>query len=681
MEANKIKLLEFIGSSKRTFNIPVYQRNYDWKEEHCRRLFFDIEQIASKNFEAQHFLGTIVYVVGSAQPNFMEFIVIDGQQRITSIMLLIKALHDLLEDFDLKEDIFETYLINKRAPETLRIKLKPIESDMRAYDNVMQNNATPNNSNIIRNYYLFRQLIANSNCSPKTLYNALNNVEIVYIALDKDKKSENPQLIFESLNSTGLSLTQADLIRNFLLMNHEYEEQKRLYKNYWLKIEDYLPNAIISDFVRDYLTMKNGSIPTKDKVYITFKDYVRENKQYDEEGILEELVTYAEYYSWLINCNSPYQNLNDLLQQLQQIKSTVTYPALIYIFEDCFTYKKMEIDNTEKILRIILSYLYRRIICEYPTNALSKIFAHLANDLAKLMLTNESYYDAVVEILATKSGSGVFPRNEEFKRAFISKDLYKTKIDRYTLVQVEKHNNKEVINLNEDITVEHIMPQKLTPNWQLDLGKRYEEIYNEFLHTIGNLTLSGYNPELSNKRFSEKKNILLNSNISLNRNLKDYDIWNDSTIKTRAEILFETAVLVWNLPGKYNDASKENSIDYDTDYNIMDNVNVTGEKPRQIIILDTEYSVNSWKDFLKELCNQLYELDSQLFNSFVKHKDFEGRDKRIISNNHEGMNSPFQFKENIFIETNLSANAILNYCRLIAEKYDLQNDIYFKLRA
>lgn len=680
VEANKIKLLEFIGSSKRTFNIPVYQRNYDWKEEHCRRLFFDIEQIASNNFEIQHFLGTIVYVGGSTQPNFMEFIVIDGQQRVTSIMLLIKALHDLIKDNDLKEDIFETYLINKRAPETLRIKLKPIESDMLAYEKIIGNDTKLNNSNIIKNYNMFKQLIEKSNCSPESLYNALNNVEIVYIALDKDKKSENPQLIFESLNSTGLSLTQADLIRNFLLMNHEYEEQKRLYKNYWLKIEDYLPNAIISDFVRDYLTMKNGSIPNKDKVYIVFKDYVRNNKQYDEEGILEELVTFAEYYSWFNNCNSTHQIINDLLQQLQQIKSTVTYPALLYIFEDCFTYKKIGINNIERILSIILSYLYRRIICEYPTNALSKVFAHLPNDLEKLVLTNESYYDAVIEILANKSGSATFPRCEEFKRAFISKDLYKTKVDRYTLIQLEKHNNKEVIELNEDITVEHIMPQKLTPSWMLDLGNRYEEIHGAFLHTIGNLTLSGYNPELSNKRFAEKKNILLNSNISLNRNLINYEIWNDYTIKKRAEILCETAIYIWSLPERYN-YSSENTIDYNTDYNIMDNVNVTGEKPRQIILLDSEYNINSWKEFLKELCKQLYELDPQLFESFVKHKDFEGREKRIISSNHDGMNSPFELKEDIYIETNLNANAILNYCRLIAEKYDLQNEIYFKLRA
>ena len=464
-------------------------------------------------------------------------------------------------------------------------------------------------------------------------------------------------------------------------MNHEYEEQKRLYKNYWLRIENNLPNAIISDFVRDYLTMKSGSIPNKDRVYSTFKDYVRSNQNYDEEGILEELLVYSEYYSWLLNCNSPYKNLNELLQQLQQIKSTVTYPAVLYIFEDCFAYKKMTIENLIKTVQVLLSYLFRRLICEYPTNALNKVFANFAIELEKSNLTNETYCDVLIEILALKSGSATFPRNDEFKRSFVLRDLYKTKIDKYTLFQLEKYANKEVINLNEDITVEHIMPQKLPPNWKIDLGNRYEEIHTEYLHTIGNLTLSGYNPELSNKRFFDKKSILANSNISISRDLLKYDIWNEETIKKRAEGLFEIASSIWNLPDKFNVPSNENNIDYEYDYNIMDDVNVTGEKPKRLIILDMEYTVSSWKDMLREICRQLYELDSQVFESFTKHKDFEGRERRVISSNTEGLLSPFSLAENIFIETNLNANAILNYCKLIVEKYDMQNDVFFNMRA
>lgn len=365
---------------------------------------------------------------------------------------------------------------------------------------------------------------------------------------------------------------------------------------------------------------------------------------------------------------------------MQQIKSTVTYPSLLFIFEDCFVYKKIDIEELEKILKIILSYLYRRIICEYPTNALSKVFANLSSELEKMKLSTGNYCSAIIDILASKPGSGTFPRDDEFKRSFVSKDLYKTKIDRYTLYQLEKHSNKEIINLSEDITVEHIMPQKLTPNWQIDLGKRYEDIHKEFIHTIGNITLSGYNPELSNKKFSDKKNILAESNISLNRDLANHDVWNDDSIKKRAEELFKTAKQVWVLPEKYNIVDSEKTLDYEVDYNIMEDLNVTGEKPRQLIICDLEYTVNSWKDVLRELCRQLYELDSQVFETLTKHKDFEGRDRRVISNDCNGMNSPFQVAPNINIETNMNANSIINYCKLIAEKYGLQEDIYFRLR-
>lgn len=231
-EANKIRLLEFLGAGKRTFNIPVYQRNYDWKYEHCTRLFKDVEKIALSNFQIQHFLGTVVYVVSRTQPAFVEFVLIDRQQRITSVTLLLKALYDVIEDEELREDIYESYIINKHAPEPLRIKLKPIESDMHAYENILKSDGKIADSNIYNNYMLFKQLIQKSPVPPEQLFNALNNIELVYIQLEKDKKSENPQMIFESLNSTGLSLMQGDLIRNFLLMNQAYDEQTRLYKEY-----------------------------------------------------------------------------------------------------------------------------------------------------------------------------------------------------------------------------------------------------------------------------------------------------------------------------------------------------------------------------------------------------------------------------------------------------------------
>ena len=680
MEANKIKLLEFLGTTKKTFNIPVYQRNYDWKEEHCTRLFRDIENIAKSNYEQEHFIGTVVYVLSYVQPTYQELVLIDGQQRITSITLLIKALYDTIQDEDVKEDILETYLINKRAPENLRVKLKPIESDAVSYRNIIENQGVLENSNIGKNYNLFKALLANSKFTAENIYNALNNIELVYIQLEKDKKSENPQMIFESPNSTGLSLTQGDLIRNFLLMNHSYDEQTRLYKEYWLKIEKLLTNSEISDFVRDYLTMKKGNIPNKDKVYIVFKDFASDPElNMDEEGILEDLLMYAEYYSWFLLCNSPYETLNKELSQLQQLKSTTVYPAILYIFEDCFEYQKIQLQELEKILKLIVSYLFRRVICGYPTHSLNKIFAGFVNAFEKSNKTSD--YDKILEILMSKSSSGTFPRDEEFRNEFIKKDLYKTKIDKYTLYQIEKYKSKEIIELSDDITIEHIMPQKLNPTWQIALGNKYEEIHTEYLHTIGNLTLTGYNSNLSNKNFIDKKEIFKDSNIFLSRSIRDYDLWNKESIINRAKDLFDIAKEIWFIPEEYNKVSNNDITNYSIDYNIMDDINVTGEKPRQLIVADMEYNVNSWKDVFRRLADLLFEIDKNTFEKFLKHSDFKGREKRIVSNTDDGMNSPYMVADGVYLETNLNANAIINYCRLMAEHYELQEDISIMLRA
>lgn len=679
MEANKIRLLEFLGSGKRTFNIPVYQRNYDWKTEHCTRLFKDVEKIALSDFQIEHFLGTVVYVISQIQPNFLEFVLIDGQQRITSVTLLLKALYDAIEDEELKEDIYESYIINKRAPEGLRIKLKPIESDMSAYENILSKDIGKSDSNIYNNYMTFKSLIANSEATPEQLYNALNNVELVYIQLEKDKKSENPQMIFESLNSTGLSLTQADLIRNFLLMNHSYDEQKKLYKEYWLKIENLLTNSKISDFVRDYLTMKTYKISVKDKVYETFKNFALDPKNnFDEQGLLEDLLVFAKYYSNFLYCNSENTKINYCLEQFQQLKSSTVYPVLLYIFDDCYAYKKIDESELVNIMNILISYIFRRLICGYPTNALNKIFANLIDEIER---SNETKYsDKILSILAQKTSTGTFPKNKEFELEFMQKDLYKSKIDKYTLCMLENSLNKEKVLVSNDITVEHIMPQTLTPQWQIELGKKYENIHAQYLHTIGNLTISGYNSELSNKDFSDKKDIYRKSNISLCRDICDYDKWNDESIKKRAKSLFNIAINIWSLPEKYN-LIKENAniIDYSSPYNIQSNINITGEKPKQLIILGSEYNITTWKDMLRTLCGVLYDLDNTIFYNLTKHKDFAGRDRRIISDTNERLRNPHKIADNLYIETNLSALDILNYCKIICNHYQVSDDVYFML--
>ncbi len=341
MKADNLSFLEFIGASKRTFYIPVYQRNYDWKRLQCITLFKDIEKIAIDENRSSHFLGTIVYVEGDSSANFRQFIVIDGQQRLTSIMLLLKAVLDLTENEELKQEIKECYLTNRFSPEPLRIKLKPMKSDAINYQKLINNQIKDmEESQVLLNYNLFMDLIKESNLTPEEIYQGIQKLEIVYIQLTKEK--ENPQLIFESLNSTGLDLTQADLIRNYLLMGQEYIQQEELYNNYWMKLEKMLPDAMISDFIRDYLTLKTGIISNKDSVYKGFKEYYQNLGNYNVEDFLKKLITYGEYYSWFKYCNSPDEEVNVRLSQLQRLKSTTVYPFVLSIFEECYMYYSID---------------------------------------------------------------------------------------------------------------------------------------------------------------------------------------------------------------------------------------------------------------------------------------------------------------------------------------------------
>lgn len=676
MKADNMNLLEFLGSSKRTFNIPVYQRNYDWKRLHCKRLFHDVEKIIKNNKES-HFLGTIVYVDGKRDANFREFIVIDGQQRLTSTMLFLKALHDTVKDTCLKEDIFEDYLINKRAPERLRIKLKPIKSDFDIYNKIINNEEVSNReNNIYNNYRYLLNLIERSELTPEEILYGIQKLEIVYIQLDSQK--ENPQLIFESLNSTGLDLTQADLIRNYLLMGESYSKQEYLYKKYWINIEMLLPNTLISDFIRDYLTLKTTSISKRDKVYEAFKSYFETLKDYDSEKLLEELLVFSEYYSWFVYCNSSNDEINDKLEQLQRLKSTTIYPFLLHVFEACYCYKKIDKKQVVKVIDVIISYVFRRLICEIPTNVLNKIFATLQKDIEKIDNRELELFERVFIVLLNKKGKGIFPKDENFKESFINKDVYRFKQNKYLLEKLEKYNSKETVDVTQ-LTIEHIMPQTLTPKWQVDLGKKYKDIHEKYLHRIGNLTLSGYNGELSNKSYEEKRSMLVDSNIYLNRELAKYEYWNEKIIEERGIDLFEKAKKIWILPDV--NIKIINPHDMRNEFELMEDNNVTGREPYELNIIGEKIFINSWREFFRVLCLRMYEYDSEIFRGLVKHKDFKGRKKRIITDDETSLRKSYKINDIIYLEQHLSANDALNYSKLVVDKYEgMEDEITYKIK-
>lgn len=677
MKADSINLLELISASKRTFVIPVYQRNYDWKKTQCLTLFRDIEKIALDKKRMIHFLGTMVYIQGEETATFREFIVIDGQQRLTSIMLLLKAIRERTTVENIREDIYEYYLINKRAPEEFRIKLKPMKSDYGTYKELINGDIEDlGESTITSNYRLFLELIDNSPLTAEEIYQGIQKLEVVYIQLSRE--NENPQLIFESLNSTGLDLTQADLIRNYLLMGQEYSKQEELYSKYWVKIEKLLPDLMISDFIRDYLTLKTGVIPNKDKVYKSFKEYYETCNNFDAEGFLEELLTYAQYYSWFRFCNCPDEEINERLIHIDRLKSTVVYPFLLGVFEDGYLYKKMDNQEVGNVLDLIISYVLRRMICDLPTNSLNKVFASLAKDILKDKYSDLDLHQRIGIVLLSKKGKVAFPSDNMLKESFVSKDFYTFKQGKYVLEEIEKSLSKENMSF-EEVTIEHIMPQTLTPKWKVDLGKKYKEIHETNLHKIGNLTLTRYNPELSNKSYEEKRIYFVDSNIMMNRKLAEVEVWSEKEIAERAGRLFEKVTQIWKMPSV--DYSYINPVNETNEYEIMDDIDVTGKSPYEVQICGSKYPVDSWRGFFASICKVMYEYDSQTFRSLLEHNDFKGRKKRIITKDKESLNKSQEIAEGIYVEQTLNANDALNYSKLVVEKYEeMENEISYKIR-
>ena len=675
MEARQISIEEFLSSSKTRFIIPVYQRNYDWKEKNCLQLFNDIRSASIDERIKSHFMGSVVYVSNSDTDSIdlKEYVIIDGQQRLTTVTLFLKALHDSIEDVDLQEEILESYLINKRLDEKNKIKLKPIKKDDETFIKLLKNDfdTIDKESNIYKNYIFFKEKILAVD-DKKRLFRGFKKLFIVHIALNR--RDDNPQLIFESINSTGVSLSQSDLIRNFLLMDKEASEQTRLFETYWFKIEEHLTSENISDFTRDYLTMKQNKIPNKGEVYEAFKKFVFDEKL-DAEELLSELYHYSKIYRTFLNPKDEIYSLK--LQNLKMLKVGVAYPFLLILID---LYNKEEIDkeNLLKSLDILESYIVRRAICNQATNALNKVFASLYSELLEIKEFKNSQISKYINaLLISKKGSAIFPNNEMFKSDFISRDMYNIKNKLFFLWKLENKDNNEKVDIS-NLSIEHYMPQTLTHAWKVHLGNNFQNIHDLYVHNIGNLSLTADNSELGNKTFEDKKSILKEqSKLKLNRFFINSNSWNEEKIKQRAELLFEEAKELWNYEN--NDMDILKSIDEKEFYTIDDDFDITGKKPISFEVGGQKFSVKSWKEILIKTLEYLSDIDLSIVKSFTQDNDFQGRERRIISTNKDDMRNPAKLKDGIFVETNLSANSILANIKLICEKFSLENDdfIYY----
>ena len=564
MKAIQAGLLNFLKKSPQ-FVIPIYQRNYSWTAAQCHQLWGDLLRAGRDEKVKAHFIGAIVYVEGHGNVVQQEpLVVIDGQQRLTTSTLLIAALAKhfesmnigaLLDAFSAKK-LRNYYLLNPDEDGERHFKLILSETDKETLLAILRSTPMPleASSRINENYALFQALIAQHQSELEAICQGLAKLVIVDVSLDRTQ--DNPQLIFESMNSTGLELSQADLIRNYILMGLESRLQTELYKTYWRPMEKAFGQAAyvvhFDAFMRHYLTAKTGEIPNVREVYLAFKKFASLFKG-DLRDLVADIHAYATYYCAMALSAEKDATLKQAFHDLRELKVDVAYPFLLDVYHD-YQEGRITADEVLQIVRLTESYVFRRAICAIPTNSMNKTFAGLARTLKK-----ERYLESVQAEFLLLPSYRRFPSDEDFRRELKIRDIYNFRSRSYWLRRLENHGRKERVMV-EDYSIEHILPQNqaLSAQWQADLGEDWKRVQNTWLHTLGNLTLTGYNSEYSDHPFAfkcdevkDKAGNLIgfsHSPLKLNLGLGKVAVWNEAAISARASRLATEALNVWRSP-------------------------------------------------------------------------------------------------------------------------------------
>ncbi|MBI2194830.1 MAG: DUF262 domain-containing protein [Planctomycetes bacterium] len=560
MKATEAKLLDFLKKSPQ-FSIPIYQRTYSWTERECLQLWEDILRTGGNDAIAAHFVGSIVYIekglyqVSSQSP----LLVIDGQQRLTTVMLILEALARQVGDgepvdgFSAKK-LRSYYLLNPLEEGERGFKLLLTQTDKQSLLALMQQKPQPPEASlrITVNFDFFKDKVQDLGTDLTPLCKGLAKLVIVDIALSRDQ--DNPQLIFESMNSTGRELSQADLIRNFILMGLGPDQQTRLYEDHWRPMElafgQEAYGTHFDGFMRHYLTLKTGEIPKVHAVYEAFKSHARSSSTEvaaaGVDALVADIHAYASYYCAMALEKEPDKDLAPAFRDLRELKVDVAFPFLLELYHDYVQDLLPKVDFVRAV-RLVEAYVFRRAVSAIPTNSLNKTFATFGRALKK-----DHYLESIQAHLLTLPSYRRFPGDEEFKREMSLRDLYNFPRRSYWLRRLENHGRKERVPVDE-YTIEHILPQNknLTAEWLKALGSEWQRVQETWLHTLGNLTLTGYNAEYSDRQFAEKRDMkggFKESPLWLNKGLGAMDTWNEAAIQARAKRLAGQAVMVWGRP-------------------------------------------------------------------------------------------------------------------------------------
>lgn len=488
-----------------------------------------------------------------------KYMIIDGQQRMTTLTLLLLALRDYAiqhpEDTTINYRRIDNMLLkNEYEVGGERYKLLLTETDRDILIRLVESKPIPDGtkSRLIDNYKFFSGKIADRDLQPAEIYESIGKLQIVNITLDRTM--DDAQAIFESLNSTGKELSESDLIRNYVLMGLEPSEQTYVYEHLWRPMEQLFvyetQDSVMDSFFRHYLTMKLTRIPKQGRVYEEFKLYHLNCEFGTIRELCQDLLNYAKFYTDIVFKRSNNAELKRLYEDIVDLRMEVSYPFLLKVHNDCAEGTITE-DNLKEILRLCISYVLRRSICDIPTNSMNKTFATLRNSIRP-----DDYMNSVKAFFVLQDTYKEFPDNDKFMAAFMSRDIYTMRARNYILSRLENFGNKAPIII-ENYTIEHIMPQNtsLSPEWQHDLGVNWKEIQKTYIHTIGNLTLTAYNSEMSDRPFMDKMNMpggFKESALRLNAYLVKLTEWNEDHIKERAQQLAAKAVQIWPYPSLTN---------------------------------------------------------------------------------------------------------------------------------
>ncbi len=685
-------LNDYIEPNKKQYCIPVFQRDYAWTEEQCTKLFEDIVMAYKK--DRPHFCGSFVYAPLGSKKHIDSYIIIDGQQRFTTLYILIKALADSADD-DRDKDALQRYLYNEDKfdryglDEKSKLKLKPVKTDNDQLLLLMSGKIEQMDKSrrgiIYHNYMLFMQLIKSfleesSANSVLMINDGIEKLICADIRLDTD---DNAQEIFERINSTGIKLGLADLIRNYILMTDT--DQERLYEEYWLTVQNLLPDKLLDNFFIDYLNMKSDGFVKESEAYKSFKQVYVEGK-YDNEKRLQEILHYAkQYYVFCYGSSDFGAEVNKALAGLRKLKQTTVYLFLFRVFDD---YENGIINKNElaRVLKMLLSYSIRRLVCEIGSNTLRGLYKTLYGRVFEQKENKNTYYDSLVSFFLQQTSKNTIPSDNEFVTALQEKNLYsKNALCKYLLCAIE-NQGKETLD-TENLSIEHIMPQNknLSMSWQKMLGENWQSVHEKYLHTLGNLTLTGYNSELGDKPFEKKKEKLeetITHIAVLYSDVKDKSEWNSVNMEKRAKRLAE--IILKLFPIEQPKIKIEFTDPHYKLYTLANPDDATYKTVNYFEFLGERVNVSSFAEMVRSIAQILYDMDNSIIDDMAKkHEPLPEWTTPAFSYEEDGVRNPFKLRNcNIYISTGYSASACIFFIRGLMKKYefDISEDFVYSAK-